>query len=143
MIPGFHRPANDNWMSVIPTRHRNISHYVQPQRHKHHDINPYDILRYEEFQNHNEIILPNGESIFSTFETIDELFRYMIHIQTQITPTITLVPPDKNNIHDNDTSHIKFTHQQSYTCKKNVVSHVSKPLHISTITTQDHINVDQ
>ena len=118
---GTGRSTNDTWVTVAHARHFKTT--IQ----YHNDIlispshNPYDIFNHEEFKNHHEIILPNGEIVFSTFTSLDDLLTSLTHMLPH-TKLISLV---KNNYARSDAIEKTITMQNpinmSHTCCPQVI----------------------
>ena len=98
---GIGRSSNDTWMTVVsPRRNKTHSPYrVSPPFLASH--NPYDVFHDEDFHNHHELELPNGEVVFSTYSSLEDLTTSLIHMYPY-TKLVSFLKDNYEILTDND-----------------------------------------
>ena len=95
---GFGRSTVGKWIQIPSSQ----KHHTQ-QNHKHTihsnvNMNPYEVLSDSSIHNLTKMILPNGETIFSSFNSIEEISTYFSNISFTYTNNNKLVKLSLNNI---------------------------------------------
>ena len=81
---GFGRLSNDAWTMIPPTRqhHWKFKNLLDITNQK--NVNPYQILEEPTLTTFNKLDLPNGESIYTTFSSLQDLVTYVSKLPRHI-----------------------------------------------------------
>ena len=112
---GFGRSTVGKWIQIPSSQ----KHHTQ-QNHKHTihsnvNMNPYEVLSDSSIHNLTKMILPNGETIFSSFNSIEEISTYFSNIPFTSTNKTKLVQLSLNKKQNVKESTPAFKRTQSNT----------------------------
>lgn len=99
---GSGRNSNDQWTTVLPPRkhHRTFRQLVDDSTTK--SFNPYQLLRESPTPHLTKVELPQGETIYSTFQSIPEISAYfanlLIHMEKTNDLATSLLRKEKSGM---------------------------------------------
>lgn len=110
---GFGRSTVGHWIKV-PTRtsaHDTFNSFHQLQYHM--NTTPFEVLSDSSIHNLNKLILPNGETIFSSFRSIESISSYFSNIVLRSDHPTNLAQTSLSNLNNITSSTNSFTSKLS------------------------------